>query len=239
MPTSPRCCAAGAPGRPYATFGLALAALAEPHWSALTPVRPLRLWRLIEVKDEQRWPASRLRIDERVLHYLAGVNYLDTRLRPLLRAACVAGGDGRGHARVVEAAVQALEARRRDAGGAARWATTPPANETWPARSPPPRPAAASAARGGHSHQRCTSSMRSRCSGSARPRCSAARCSSNAKTARTARRGSRSARAAWSSSARASPCAVNRPTLHFAVDKPSAAEQKRLWAQALGAAPRA
>jgi hypothetical protein len=71
--------------QPYATFGLALAALADPHWSALTPVRPLRRWRLIEIDDREGVTKARLRIDERVLHYLAGVNYLDTRLRPLLR----------------------------------------------------------------------------------------------------------------------------------------------------------
>jgi hypothetical protein len=62
------CCAAGAHGRPYATFGLALAALAGPHWSAITPVRPLRLWRLVEIRDDQGLADSRLRIDERVLH---------------------------------------------------------------------------------------------------------------------------------------------------------------------------
>ena len=44
------------------------------------------MWRLLEVKDEQALTTSRLAIDERVLHYLAGVNYLDPRLRPLLRA---------------------------------------------------------------------------------------------------------------------------------------------------------
>src|SRR5205814_341733 len=31
------------------TFGLALATLADAHWSALTPDAPLRRWRLIEV----------------------------------------------------------------------------------------------------------------------------------------------------------------------------------------------
>ena len=45
-----RSAAAGRGGR-GPTFGLALAALAEPHWSALAPVRPLRRWRLIEVDD--------------------------------------------------------------------------------------------------------------------------------------------------------------------------------------------
>src|SRR4051812_40067404 len=36
------------PVRTFPTFGLALAALPEPHWSALTPAAPLRRWRLIE-----------------------------------------------------------------------------------------------------------------------------------------------------------------------------------------------
>ena len=53
--------------RSQATFGLALAALAEPHWSALSPVRPLRRWRLVEVTDESSLTNARLRIDERVI----------------------------------------------------------------------------------------------------------------------------------------------------------------------------
>jgi len=79
---------AGASGngqRTWGSFHLALAALPDPHWSALTPVRPLRQWRLIETSDEPVLVTSRLRVDERVLHYLAGVNYLDPRLQPLLR----------------------------------------------------------------------------------------------------------------------------------------------------------
>ncbi|MGP1680421.1 MAG: ATP-binding protein [Burkholderiales bacterium] len=68
-----------------ASFGLALAALAEPHWSALAPIRPLRRWRLVEVDDSAGLAQGRLRIDERILHYLAGVNYLDVRLRSLTR----------------------------------------------------------------------------------------------------------------------------------------------------------
>jgi ATPase family associated with various cellular activities (AAA) len=103
------CCAAGAPGRPFATFGLALATLAEPHWSAITPVRPLRLWRLLDVRDDQALAGSRLCIDERVLHYLAGVSYLDTRLRPLLRVHAAPAAMSEGHARVAEAAAQALK----------------------------------------------------------------------------------------------------------------------------------
>jgi len=79
--------AAGEPRRQGATFGLALAALGAPHWSALAPVRPLRRWRLVEVDELAGVARGRLRIDERILHYLAGVNYLDVRLRSLLRPA--------------------------------------------------------------------------------------------------------------------------------------------------------
>lgn len=70
--------------RPHATFGLALAALDHSHWSALAAMGPLRRWRLLEVDDSAGLVNGRLRIDERVLHYLAGVNYLDPRLHPLL-----------------------------------------------------------------------------------------------------------------------------------------------------------
>ena len=79
------CASAGNGQRPWASLGLALAVLPEPHWSALTPARPLRQWRLIETADEAALVTARLRIDERALHYLAGVNYLDPRLQPLLR----------------------------------------------------------------------------------------------------------------------------------------------------------
>jgi hypothetical protein len=66
--------------RSYPTFGLALAALAEPHWSALTPAAPLRHWRLVEVGAGDALTTSQLRIDERVLHHLAGTPHLDERL---------------------------------------------------------------------------------------------------------------------------------------------------------------
>lgn len=84
--TAGRCAAAsGDPERAYPTFSLALAALHDPHWSALTPVSPLRRWRLVELDDETRLTTSRLRLDERVLHLLVGSPYLDARLHGLLR----------------------------------------------------------------------------------------------------------------------------------------------------------
>jgi hypothetical protein len=73
--------AQGYPQKAYATFGLALATLEEPHWSALTPSRPLRRFRLLELETGHGITTAPLRIDERILHYLAGVNVLDRRLQ--------------------------------------------------------------------------------------------------------------------------------------------------------------
>jgi hypothetical protein len=70
--------------RRYPTFSLALAALPEPHWSAITPAAPLRCWRLIEIGLGDSLTSSALRIDERVLHYLAGASCLDARLHGLI-----------------------------------------------------------------------------------------------------------------------------------------------------------
>ena len=63
------------------TFGLALGAFSDAHWSALSPARPLRYWQMIEVAPGDSLTGASLCIQERVLHYLAGVQYLDERLR--------------------------------------------------------------------------------------------------------------------------------------------------------------
>lgn len=63
--------------RPYPTFGLALATLPGAHWDALSPGSALRYWRLIELSGDALLVASPLRISERVLHYLTGVQHLD------------------------------------------------------------------------------------------------------------------------------------------------------------------
>jgi hypothetical protein len=75
------------PARAFPTFSLALAALPEPHWSAITPARPLRYWRLVECSAQPAAPllTAPLRIDERVLHYLTGIRYLDERLSGALQ----------------------------------------------------------------------------------------------------------------------------------------------------------
>jgi len=74
-----------ATGAPSPSFGFALAALPEAHWSALAPTAPLRFWRLIEVRPGDALTSAPLRIDERILHYLAGVPHLDERLLGLVR----------------------------------------------------------------------------------------------------------------------------------------------------------
>jgi len=91
--TFPTLCAAaqGDLLRTYPTFSLALAVLPEAHWSALTPNAPLRRWRLIEVNTSGGLTASPLRIDERILHYLTGVQHLDERLVGMVEPVRISG----------------------------------------------------------------------------------------------------------------------------------------------------
>lgn len=70
------------------TFSLAMEMLPEAHWSAISPAGRLRRWRLIEVLIQPGVPTvnSPLRIDERVLHFLAGIQYIDDRIEPTVEA---------------------------------------------------------------------------------------------------------------------------------------------------------
>lgn len=72
--------------RPYPTFALALALFDDAAWDALSPHRPLRYWHLIEVDADTSQPltARGLHIDERILAYIKGLNYVDERLAALL-----------------------------------------------------------------------------------------------------------------------------------------------------------
>lgn len=79
------------PQRAYPTFSLALAALPNPHWAALTPAAPLRHHHLIDVGQGTTLTLSPLRIDERILHYLAGTQYLDAHLFGLIDPVSVKG----------------------------------------------------------------------------------------------------------------------------------------------------
>jgi AAA+ superfamily predicted ATPase len=75
------CAAAqGEGGRTAPTFSLVLGMFSNPHWSALLPTAPLRYWHLIETSSGNLLTQSSLRIDERILHYLTGISYLDEQL---------------------------------------------------------------------------------------------------------------------------------------------------------------
>ena len=56
------------PSRPYPTFALALALFDEPAWDALSPERPLRYWRLIEINQPRRPAADDQRAARRRAH---------------------------------------------------------------------------------------------------------------------------------------------------------------------------
>ena len=87
------------------TFSLALAALPEAHWSAIAPDGALRRWQLIEVGSSDRLVTSPLRIDERVLHHLLGLQTQDAHLRGFVEPVTShPQGLPPSHARVAEAA---------------------------------------------------------------------------------------------------------------------------------------
>ncbi len=84
------------------TFGLGLAALPGAHWSALTPTAPLRYWRLVELDEDDGLTSGRLRIDERILHYLVGVATVDRRLQGLVEPLPDAGALAASHRALAE-----------------------------------------------------------------------------------------------------------------------------------------
>ena len=72
------------PAKVYPTFGVALAAFPDAHWSALIPDSPLRRWQLIYLGNGLSLTTSPLKIDEMILHCLTGLHYLDPRLSPIM-----------------------------------------------------------------------------------------------------------------------------------------------------------
>jgi hypothetical protein len=80
---------AGAGGHGAATFGLALQLFDDPSWDALSPHRPLRYARLLEINQPGATPltGAALRADERVVHYIKGLNVIDERLSSLVTPA--------------------------------------------------------------------------------------------------------------------------------------------------------
>jgi hypothetical protein len=97
----------GDAAKPYPTFSLALALLPSAHWSAITPAAPLRRWRMIEAGHGTLLTLSALRIDERILHYLAGVQHLDERLAGVVEPLRGSGELVPSHRKLVEQIVAA------------------------------------------------------------------------------------------------------------------------------------
>ena len=230
--------ASGESRRSGASFGLALAALDAPHWSALAPVGALRRWRLVEVDESAGLSRGRLRIDERILHYLAGVNYLDVRLRSLLRPATPPTAMADVHRALCDGVRRAIE-----------MPTTGDAPLVWltgdDASGQADVAAEVAAALGlglhilqaqdvpiGHAEMEALATLWAREAtllGSAL----LINCGNDLLPAAAARLVEQLSGLVFVSASQPQP--LERPSLRFTVDKPNPAEQKRLWQRALGA----
>ncbi len=72
--------------RPYPTYALAMAIFDDASWDAISPDRPLRYWRLIEIAQSGAQPltTSAMRADERIVNYIKGLSHLDDRIAPFV-----------------------------------------------------------------------------------------------------------------------------------------------------------
>ena len=78
--------AVGDPACAYPSYALALTRFDAPAWEALSPHRPLRWWRLIEVHGGGAKPLAMcaLRADDRIVDFVKGLNELDERIAQAL-----------------------------------------------------------------------------------------------------------------------------------------------------------
>jgi len=74
-------------GEPRPDVSLALTLAGDGAWEALCPEAPLRRWRLVEPSGQGPMLRQHLSVDERALHFLMGVNYVDARLTSLAHLA--------------------------------------------------------------------------------------------------------------------------------------------------------
>lgn len=79
------------PARPYPTFAVTFAAFDEAPWDLVSPERPLRQWRLIDIIQPGAQPliTSAIKADERIVNCIRGLNYLDDRLTTLVTPAAL------------------------------------------------------------------------------------------------------------------------------------------------------
>ena len=95
-PAAPQ--ANGNPPAAYPTLALALAVLPGAAWDVVSPQRPLRYWRLIELDEPRAEPltATRMRIDERIVSFIKGLNVMDDRLAPFVTPVARASAEPAG-----------------------------------------------------------------------------------------------------------------------------------------------
>ncbi len=94
---------------PRVTFGLALAVLPGAYWSALSPGAPLRYWRFVQVESSASVANAALHIDERMLHFLAGVQHVDEHLEGFVAPVATGGALSPSHENVAGAIVRAWQ----------------------------------------------------------------------------------------------------------------------------------
>ena len=96
------------------SFGMAMALLPDSHWDAITPARPLRRFRMVEPQPGGNLTSAPLRLDERILHYLAGQNMLDSRLQWLLHTSAAPEWIADEHQSIAERAAQVIQSYGRN-----------------------------------------------------------------------------------------------------------------------------
>jgi SpoVK/Ycf46/Vps4 family AAA+-type ATPase len=111
------------------TFGLAMATLNEPHWTAFAPSRPLRRFRLLEMAPNTGFTAAPVRINERILHYLAGINLIDSSLDPLLTQAFYPELIAEKHLAIAQEIVQVLKDHEQFVPAIHLWGDDPQGQE--------------------------------------------------------------------------------------------------------------
>ena len=109
----------GEGARFWPCFALGMGLFDDPSWDALSPDRPLRYWRLLEISQPGATPltVSPLRADERIVNFIKGVTYVEDRLMPFIAplptpSPAEAPESARAAA---EAVVQAMSAVEQDA----------------------------------------------------------------------------------------------------------------------------
>jgi hypothetical protein len=121
----------GGPSRAFPTFGLALRAIDDPTWDALSPHRPLRRARLLEINQPGATPltAAALRADERIVNLLKGLNTLDERVAALvmpLGDAPDPAADGKGQTELAPSQAETVSSILERLRAAAMDAAIPP-----------------------------------------------------------------------------------------------------------------